>query len=173
MKTFIIAATSADGFIARDTDQSSFTWNSPEDKARFIRLTKEAGVIVMGSTTFATMPKPLKDRRNIVYSRTPEKYAASIDPKFAGVEVTDESPAALVARLASEGAHGLAICGGSQIYTLFMKAAVVDTVYLTVEPVTFGSGIPLFTENFADKMKLVSTGTLPSGTKLLEYEVKR
>ncbi|NDE68363.1 dihydrofolate reductase, partial [bacterium] len=70
MTTFIIAALTADGFIARDAGHSPFNWTSKEDKARFIHLTKEAGVVVLGSATFATFPKPLKDRRNIVYTRS-------------------------------------------------------------------------------------------------------
>lgn len=163
MKTFIIAALTADGFIAKDTSHAAF-WTSKEDKARFVKLTKEAGAIVMGSTTFTTLPRPLKERRNIVYSR---------NKSFDGAETTQESPADLITRLKHEPnpPTGLAICGGAHIYTLFMKAGVVEKLYLTVEPILFGSGIQLFNENLLFHLKLVASETTPSGTVLLEYDV--
>lgn len=174
MTTFIIAALTADGFIAKDAGHSPFNWTSKEDKARFIRLTKEAGVVVLGSATFATFPKPLKDRRNIIYSRTktfaPPEGSALVDG-YPLVETTQESPADLVKRLESEQAKAIAISGGSQIYTAFMKAGVVDKLFLTVEPVVFGSGIRVFSESLDFKLRLVSSETTPTGTIFLDYEV--
>src|SRR4051812_30315640 len=104
---FIIAALSADGCIAKDDKHSSFNWNSKEDKKRFIELTKKAGVIVMGSNTYATLPGMLKERINIVYSRT---------KKFEGAEVTTKEPAKLLKDLEARGFKEVAICGGSHIY---------------------------------------------------------
>ncbi|MCL5782229.1 MAG: dihydrofolate reductase, partial [Patescibacteria group bacterium] len=60
MKCFIIAALSADGYIARDEHHPAF-WTSKEDKKRFVELTKRAGVVIMGSTTYTTIARPLKD----------------------------------------------------------------------------------------------------------------
>lgn len=174
MTTFIIAALTADGFIARDAGHSPFNWTSKEDKARFIRLTKDAGVVVLGSATFTTFPKPLKDRRNIVYSRTKTFTSPEGSALVGGyplVETTQQSPAELVKRLESENAKAIAICGGSQIYTAFMKAGVVDKLFLTVEPVVFGSGIRLFSESIDFKLRLVSSETTPTGTIFMEYDV--
>ena len=74
MSTFIVAVTSADGFIANEDHVRSFEWNSKADKDSFIHLTRDAGIVVMGSKTFETFakngeqPKPLPGRLNIVYS---------------------------------------------------------------------------------------------------------
>lgn len=170
MTTFIIAALSADGFIAKDPSHSAF-WTSKEDKARFVALTKAAGTIVMGSTTFATLPRPLKERHNIVYSRSQDKHLS--DAKYEGVEVTQENPADLVARLKASATppSGLAVCGGSHIYTMFMKANVVDKLYLTVEPIIFGKGMTLFNEDLKFHLKLVGRESTENGTVLLEYDV--
>jgi len=70
MKTFIIAALTADGYIGKNAKHAAM-WTSKEDKKRFIEITKRAGVIVMGQNTWQTLGKPLKDRLNIVYSPTP------------------------------------------------------------------------------------------------------
>ena len=56
IKVFIIAAISADGFIAKDTNHPAM-WTSKADKKRFIELTKRAGVVIMGATTFKTLEK--------------------------------------------------------------------------------------------------------------------
>ena len=92
MKVFIIAAITADGFIGRDSTHTA-DWTGKEDKKVFVQLTKEAGTIVMGSATFKTIGRALPGRRNIVYSRD----ANSIQVE--GVEVTNETPEVLVARL--------------------------------------------------------------------------
>lgn len=161
IRAYIIAAVTADGFIARDEKHSAF-WTSKDDKKRFVELTKRAGVVVMGSTTYTTLPRPLKERVNIVYTR---------DKKFEGAEVTQKSPAELLAELEGRGFKEVAICGGSKIYTMFMKAKVVDRVFLTIEPLVFGKGISLFTEELAHKLILVSASQGENGALLLEYKV--
>jgi dihydrofolate reductase len=166
IKAFIIAAMSADGFIAKDPKAPSTTWTSKDDKKRFVEISKHAGVCVMGLNTWQTFGgRPLKDRLNIVYSPTP------IPNLPAGVEVTSKPPAELIADLESRGFKEVAICGGSTIYTMFMKAGVVSTLYLTVEPVLFGDGIRLFREPLDFRLKLIETSHTDAGTQLLTYEI--
>lgn len=161
-KAFIIAAVSADGFIAKDEKHPAY-WTSKEDKKRFVELTKRAGVVVMGSSTFATLNRPLADRQMIVYSRSPKH--------FEGAETTSDDPKILMKKLFAKGVKEVAICGGSHIYTLFMKSQVVDKIYLTVEPIFFGKGISLFNEQLNFHLKLVKAEQAESGAVLLEYDV--
>ncbi len=161
MKTFIIAALSADGYIAKNDTHPAF-WTSKEDKKRFVELTKRAGVVVMGSKTFATLPRPLKERVNIVYSRS---------KTYEGAETMYKDPKGMLAELESRGFKEVAICGGAQIYTMFMKAGVVDTLYITIEPVVFGCGIKLFNEDMLYHLKLISSTQAENGALLLEYAV--
>jgi len=142
-------------------------WTSKEDKKRFIELTKKAGVIVMGQNTWTTLGgKPLKDRLNIVYSPTP------LEP-VAGMEVTTKDPVELLRDLEARGFKEVAICGGSQIYTMFMKAGLVDTLYLTIEPIVFGDGMRLFKEDLNSKLTLTECTKTDGGTLLLTYSVIR
>jgi dihydrofolate reductase len=163
MKVFIIAVMSLDGFIARSEDEKSFDWTSKEDKEFFIERTKKARVVVFGAKTYETIGKPLNDRLNIVYSKT---------KKFEGVEMTDKAPKELIKDLESRGFSEVAVCGGASIYTLFMKAGVVDEIYLTIEPVIFGQGIKLFNEKLDFKLELLESKILNSqGSLLLWYKV--
>lgn len=165
MKVFLIAAVSADGYIARHTTEVA-DWTSSEDKKLFAKLTKEAGVMVMGATTLATIGRALPGRRTIVYTHHPQRIAIE------DVEPTTETPADLVARLRSEGVTALAVCGGASIYTLFMQAGVIDELYLTVEPVLFGAGISLFSEPVEARLQLLESTALTSDSLLLHYAVR-
>jgi dihydrofolate reductase len=170
MHVFLIAAITADGFIAEATDQISTSWTSKEDKKWFNQRTKEAGVIVMGMSTFKTIGRPLPGRLNVVYTRSGEsnEYPQSPDLLF-----TNLSPAELLADLEKKDFQEVAICGGSSIYAQFMKAKCLDTLYLTIEPVVFGKGIPLFggDPDVHSNLKLKKTTPFSEQTLLLEYSV--
>lgn len=170
MKVFIIAAISADGFIGQDDAHRSFSWTSKEDKQLLVQLSKEAGVIVMGSRTFNTfrVRRAPPGRKLIIYTSHPETIAGEGD-----IETTKEDPRKLVARLKKAGAAGLAIEGGATIYKLFMDSGVVDELYLTVEPVIFGSGTSLFSGPVAADLLLLESRLLNDNTVLLHYIVKK
>lgn len=164
MKTFIIAALTADGFIGRHSGHTA-DWTGGEDKKVFVRLTKEAGVIVMGSRTFATIGRALPRRRNIVYTRRPELITTE------DVETTTEPPAELLARLEQEGAHAAAICGGASIYDLFLRAGLVDELYLTITPLMFGEGVKLLENSLDISLRLLDTSPVGTDSILLHYAV--
>lgn len=166
MRCFIIAATSRDGLIAKDANHNSFAWTSKEDKKRFVELTKRAGVVIVGSKTFETFPKPLKERLNVVYSRS-KKYEGD------NVETTSDEPKVLLEKLAARGFKEAAIIGGAEIYRMFIEAGLVDKIYLTVEPAEFGAGIPFYKGNVGEKFDLVKEEKTGSGTIFKDYEAKK
>jgi len=164
MKVFIIAALTADGFIGRNAGHLA-DWTSSEDKKLFVSLTKQAGTMVMGSRTFATIGRALPGRKTIVYTSKPDEFSVE------GVEATNEPPAALLQRLAAAGVEAVAVCGGASIYGLFMRAGVVDELYITVEPILFGTGITLFDAETETRLQLLETKQLNDNTVLLHYAV--
>jgi dihydrofolate reductase len=169
MNVFIIAAVSADGFIGLDAGHRSLDWRSRADAEFFIAKTKQAGVMVMGSTTFKTfrVRKAPPGRRLIVYTSRPGSIIGD------GVETTSEQPRALVERLEHEGATALAVCGGATINKLFMDSGLVDELFLTVEPVLFGAGVPLFSGSVQAKLTLLENRQLSDNTVLLHYAVNK
>lgn len=169
MKVFIIAAQSADGFIGFDANHRSLDWRSKADAAFFIERTKAAGVIVMGSATYDTFKirRNPPGRRLIVMSSHPELIEGE------GVEATTEGPVALLERLEREGAHEVAISGGATIYKLFLDHNLVDEIFLTIEPVLFGTGIPLLKGEVRARLSLIENRNLSDDTVLLHYKVQR
>src|SRR3989338_4658660 len=169
MKVFIIAALTADGFISRNPGHSPLQWRSQGDKQFFIARTKEAKVVVMGLNTAKTSKRPMPDRLNIIYAVNKEELPHW--KEFEGWEVTQKDPAVLVQELSERGYDQVAICGGYTIYAMFMRAGVVNTLYLTMEPVLFGQGMNLFNQEVDKRLTLVSTTKLEDNTLLLEYGV--
>nr|AIA14429.1 Dihydrofolate reductase [uncultured bacterium] len=163
MKVFIIAAATADGFIARN-DHQHIDWTSQEDKKFFVNMTKESGVMVMGGNTYRTFRNPLPGRRHIVYTRGEVKGEA--------FEKTTENPQDLIKRLKQEGYTSIAIIGGSSIYSMFLDAGAVTDIYLTIEPLLFGEGVKLFDSTLDTKLELKSSKNLNDDTILFHYKVK-
>jgi dihydrofolate reductase len=178
-EVFIVAAQTIDGFIARNKTEFA-NWTSKEDKRRFVSLTKEAGVMVMGATTFRTFPKPLPGRHHVIYSRT-ERFEDRVYPQpgpdaqtpAGTVETTALPPRELVAHLVEKGYTKIAICGGESIYTAFLGAGIVTHMYLTIEPIQFGNGIKLFNPGSDQQKdiqwKLINSKTTENGTVFLDY----
>jgi dihydrofolate reductase len=168
MKTFMIAAISVDGFINREESSTSIDWTSREDSKLYTTITTGAGVMVMGARTFAQINRSLPGRRIIVYTTHPERVGS-----FEGVETTSEQPAELLRRLEADGCDEVAICGGSTIYQQFMEAGRVDEIYLTIEPLLFGSGVKLFDGELNQHLQLQRLEKLNDNTLFLVYSVLR
>jgi dihydrofolate reductase len=173
MNIFLIAAISVDGKIAPEATTNSGTWTSGADKQFFADRTKQAGVMIMGSTTFDTIGRPLKDRLTVVMSSKPKpaEYQQFDDSQ---VRYTSQPPEEIIVQLESEGFAEIALCGGASVYTQFMEKNLVDTLYLTVESIVFGKGVPLFKEMAnAQELQLKNLSKIGDNTILLEYSVLR
>jgi dihydrofolate reductase len=164
MNVVLIAALTADGFIGRSASHLA-DWTGTADKKLFVQVTKQLGTMVMGSRTFATIGRALPGRRTIVYTRHPETITAE------GAETTSEDPAALIKRLEAEGTRGVAICGGAQVYDLFIRAGLVTELYLTIVPVLFGRGVTLLAEELDIGLELIESRQLDENAVLLRYRV--
>jgi len=167
MTVFLIAAITTDGYIAEQVGQSSMSWTSREDKKWFSERTKQAGVVVFGSKTYDTIGRSLPGRLAVVMTRQPERYVSD-DPNLI---FTADTPENVLKMIEAKGYTELAICGGSAIYTAFMKAGLISKLYLTLEPRVFGQGVGLFNESFRQQLRLVAQTSLSDQTLLLEYNV--
>jgi dihydrofolate reductase len=162
IRPFIVAAMSADGFIAKDHNHAAF-WTSKEDRERYNELIHRAGVVIMGSRTFSMLPRAHHEVTNIVYSH---------NKKFEGAEVTTADPYDLLTALEERGFTEAAIIGGGEIFSLFLAARAVHKIYIAIEPLLFGKGIPLFDTDMHVRLELVSVERTVGGTILAEYSIK-
>ena len=166
MKIILIAAMSVNGMIAETTSQSSLVWTSKEDTRFFIEKSKESGVVVMGKNTFDTIGKGLPGREIVVMTWKPEEH----EP-VEGVVFTNKLPREIVDEYKTKGQQSMVIAGGSATYSAFMGEGLVTDLYLTVEPVFFGSGIPLASGIGRTDLQFVESVMLNDQSIMLHYQV--
>ena len=164
MKVIIMMAMTLDGKIAKTSNHFP-DWTSREDKQLFQKISKEAGVVIMGDKTFFTFPTPLKERLNVVF--TLEKNPKPIE----GVKWVKGEPEAVIAELESMGYKSAILGGGAFINGLFLEHKLIDEIYITVEPKIFGDGLSLFKGDFDVNLKLKSVEKINDDSVVLKYEV--
>lgn len=154
-------------------DKDDLMWGGKADKKSFAQLTKGMGTMIVGSTTFEAWGKrALPERKTIVLTRSPERYAEYASDQLT---FTSETPEELTARLEKEGHKEVALVGGGKINYLFFKAKLVDDLYVTIAPWVFTSGIDIIDEtndlgSIYTQLKLLETTKLDEETILLHYE---
>lgn len=136
----LTVATSADAFISRSADEPPQNWASPEEQAMFFRDVVAADWAMMGRHTHLAADRP--DRRRIVFSSTISGWQR---PTQLWLDPAKVKPADL-SRLVEEVkplSSGL-ILGGTRVHDWFLDHSAIDVVHLTIEPVVFGNGLPIF-----------------------------
>jgi dihydrofolate reductase len=165
MKTILLMAMTLDGRVARTMTHFP-DWTEKEDKALFAKISRGAGVVIMGSRTFDTLGKPLPGRKNIVVTRNRSRKS-----DWDNLVFTDRSPKEILSRLENEGFSETVLAGGTVINTLFAEAQVIDEVMVTVSPLIFGSGLSLFENHISMHMKLLEVRPIGDNTVFLHYKV--
>lgn len=88
-----------------------------------------------------------------------------------GLIFTNESPAELVAKLRKKKGKNIWLMGGGELARDFLKADLVDELYLGIVPVLIGEGLPLFPPGFPQRnFALVENKTFSRGLIALKYK---
>jgi dihydrofolate reductase len=164
--------TSIDGYIARPDGAIDFLF-MPEDysMAPFFatidtaimgRKSLEAG-LKMGGGKFDSGGLAI-----YVFSRSQPPGKAE------GWTYVNEPPAAFVGKLRKNPGKDIWLMGGGELAREFLKADLVDELYIGVVPVLLGEGIPLFPSGFPQRnFSLVENKTYSRGMIALKYERMR
>jgi dihydrofolate reductase len=88
-----------------------------------------------------------------------------------GLIFTNQSPATLISELRKRPGKHIWLMGGGELARDFLKADLVDELYLGVVPVLLGEGIPLFPSGFPQRdFSLVENQTYSKGLISLNYK---
>ena len=167
MKVILIMAITVDGKIGKSRDHFP-DWTGTEDKRLFAKLSKEAGVVIMGSRTFDTIGKPLPQRKNVILTRNKSRKS-----EWENLVYTDKPPPAILSDLEAEGFTQVVLAGGTLINSLFAQARLIDEVIVTVSPFIFGYGLSLFSEEIAMDLELREVERLGQNLVYLRYHVRK
>lgn len=184
-------ATTLDGFIAHeDGSFDGFPWDDeyvsdlfasfPETIPAHLRGAKGSpddnkwfDAVLMGRKTYEiglregiTNPYPTLDQ--YVFSRTLQKSHNN------QVNLIKGNAVDTVKALKQESGKAIWLCGGADLASTFLKSNLIDRLIVKLNPVVFGSGIPLFLEGIEQTtLKLTDSKVYNSGHILLYYQVKR
>ena len=183
-------ATSLDGFIARDDGSfDDFPWDdefvaalfatypetlpapfhpnplSPAENQRF-------DAVLMGRKTYDVgfqqgLTSPYPSLNQYVFSHS---MGSRPDPDVVLVtgDAVDE-----VTALKSEDGRSIWLCGGSVLATSLFEADLIDEVIIKLNPVLFGSGVPLLSRRIdTASLSLLESQSYASGHMVLSYTVK-
>ena len=164
-KVMIIAAVSETGVIG---DNGKMPWKLSTDLKRFKEITMGHSVIMGGETMrgiIAYMGKPLPGRQNIVITRHPH----STDWKGYNLTVARSVEEALELAESEE----IYICGGAQIYSMFMGHAVEMKI---TRVHAFPDGDVFFPKWDERRWNLIYQKSVPAGPKdefATEFQIYR
>lgn len=125
----------------------------------------------MGKNTFHAANNygyfPFPEAVNVVV--THEKFENTWGDK---VIFTDKSPKEVLAMLEERGFTNAFLAGGGLLNSSFAKEKLIDEIYLDVEPLLLGKGIPVFAQSdFEFELKLLEVKKLNENTVQLHYAV--
>ncbi len=164
MKVIMMMAITLDGLIAKDKNQLA-NWTSPEDKKKFVEVSNDCGVILMGENTFKTFPAPLKNRLNVVFTENPDQEL------IPGVKWVSGDLKDVLKELENMGYQKALLGGGSYLNSLFLNENLIDEIMLTIEPKIFGDGLNLFNIDKEIDLKLINCEKLNENTIFVHYQV--
>jgi len=164
IKITMVMAQTLDGKIAKSSDHFP-DWTSREDKKFFHKISKEAGVVIMGDKTFATFPSPLKERLSVVFTMKE-------DPKeIEGVKWVKGEPEEVLKELEGMGYESAILGGGAFINGLFLKHKLIDEIAVTIEPKIFGDGLSLFKGGYDVNLKLKKIEKINDDSVVMRYNI--
>jgi len=159
---------SLDGYIARPDGAVDFLF-MPKDYS-MASFFKTIDVAIMGRKT---LDAAIKLGAKFGGSSTPTYVFSRTLPagKRDGLTFTRETSASLVRRLRKSPGKDIWHMGGGELARDFLKADLVDEIYLGVVPVLLGEGIPLFPPGFPQRQfSLIENKTYSKGLIGLKYK---
>jgi dihydrofolate reductase len=163
---------SLDGYIARSDGAVDFLFMPKDysmapffatiDTAIMGRKTLEAGLKMSGGS----MPR---------YNMPMYVFSKSEPPgERHGAIFVNESPTSFITRLRKHRGKDIWLMGGGELARVFLKADLVDRLYLGVVPILLGEGIPLFPSGFPQRnFALLENKSYSKGLIALTYERSR
>lgn len=184
-------ASTLDGFIAhKDGSIDGFLWDEefgadlfasfPETFPAHLRgdngnrsENKWFDVVLMGRSTYDVglqegITNPYPTMEQFVFSRT---LRESPDKQ---VRLIKEKAVQTVKSLKQKSGKAIWLCGVSDLASTFLKVNLIDKLIVKLNPVVFGSGIPLFSKEIKQTaLKLTDSKVYNSGHMLLYYLLER
>lgn len=141
----LTVATSLDGFIARAVDDAPQSWASQEEQELFFRDVEAADWAIMGKNTHLAADKP--HRHRIIFSTKTKGWRRTRQLWCDPAPLAPRDLAKITADVRALR-NGL-ILGGTRVHDWFLQHNAIHRVNLTIEPLTFMNGLPVFSDQIS------------------------
>lgn len=170
MKIILSMAITVNGKIAGADDDTS--WTSKKDWDGFHAMCRRTGNAVIGRRTYDIVKKEgtqLDDILTVVLTHD----SALLGKQSSQTIFTDKPPKEVIVMLEEKGYKEALIAGGGILNAAFLKEGLIDEIYIDIEPLILGHGIPLFADgDFEARLKLLGVTTLTNHQTIqLHYKV--
>ncbi len=170
MKTILYMAMTVNGKIAGIDHDTS--WTSKDDWAGFLGMCKHIGNAIIGRKTYEMVKKEgtqLSDLLTVVLTHDP----AFLSQQSPHTIFTDKHPRDVIAMLKEKGFKEALVAGGGMLNSAFLEEGLIDELFIDIEPLILGRGIPLFADDdFTPRLKLLEVKKLNNHQTIqLHYKV--
>ncbi len=167
MKLVLYMAVSIDGIAALDKNRGIEEYGSKEDHDFFIGESKKCDAVIMGRNTAFCK---ISGVPNIVLTHSAPRDLGFANDSGDGRVCLCGAAEEVYKKVAEMGFEKVALLGGPATNLNFLRAGLVDEIFLTVEPVTIGRGIHFLNEPLVTNWTLADTQVLNKrGTIVLHY----
>lgn len=169
MKVLLYMAISVNGYIAKSDHDTPWT---EAEFASYAEKVKEIGNLIIGRTTYDLMLgenafADLNEPYVVVLTSSQDKPT-----REKTVFVNDFNMA--MSALEKQGFKIALVGGGGQADTAALDSGKLEELFVDVEPVVFGKGIPLFAPSNSNlKLELIETKKIGESGVQLHYKVKK
>jgi dihydrofolate reductase len=166
MKVILYMAVSLNGMIAKSDDNTS--WISREEWNSYSSVIRTAGNLIVGHRTYGILTKQpefseLKDVKLVIVAQ--EKFKT-----LASNHLVANSPKEALRLLGDF--QEVVVAGGGALNASFVEENLVDEIFIDIEPIILGKGIPLFRDkNFERNLKLLGQKKITDNEIQLHYSV--
>lgn len=152
-----------------DNDTS---WTSKEDWDGFRTMCRNVGNAIIGRRTYDMVKKEgtqIGDILTVVLTHD----SALLRKQLPHTIFTDKHPREVLRLLKEKGYKEALVAGGGILNSAFLKEDLIDEMYVDIEPLILGHGIPLFADgDFETRLKLLGVKTLSNHQTIqLHYKV--
>ena len=166
MKVILYMAISLNGMIAKSDDDTS--WISKEEWDSYSLAVRTAGNLIVGHRTYNILTKQpefseFKEVKLVVvaqedFQTLAQNHLIAHSPKEALKLLSDFEQ--------------VVVAGGGALNASFVEENLVDEIFIDIEPIILGQGIPLFRgKDFECKLRLVGQKKISDNEIQLHYEL--
>ncbi len=166
MKVILYMAITANGFIAKNNDDTS--WISKEEWDSYSLAVRTAGCLIVGHRTYDILTKQpeFSELKNVKLVVVSEQDPRVLNPNHLVAHSPTEALELLM------GFEEIIVAGGGTLNASFLAENLVDEIYLDIEPIIFGNGIPIFKgKDFERRLKLIGQKKITDNETQFHYQV--